>query len=276
VEQVNGAVAVERLRPGDHVLFPFETDEEHREVVGAFVHDGLAQGHKVLHLAGESMTEYLAEAAGLQSRAGQLAVMPVADMLFDEGGFCPEQAFSLVQGVVKRTLDEGYTGLRLSVEMTWARGGVRGCERLVEFERQVDEALPSSPVIGLCQYDRRSFPAARLQVLAGAHAGVVHVGAPLLDITALESLPGLRIRGEADLSSRTALAAALVTPTPDLYLDVSGLVFADAAAVRLLAETAMRHDRVVLFSPQPLLVQLLQRFGWDELPNLQIVYEERG
>jgi anti-anti-sigma regulatory factor len=276
VEQVNGAVAVERLRLGDHVLFPFETDEEHREVVGTFVHDGLVQGHKVLHLTGESTTEYFAEAASMMPHDGQLAVLPVADTLFDEGAFCLDQALSLVHDAVERSLDEGYTGLRLSVEMTWARGDVKGCEQLIEFEQRVDEALPGSPVIGLCQYDRRSFPAARLQVLEGAHAGMVHAGAPLLDISALESLPGLRLCGEADLSSHAALAPALATPTRDLYLDLSGLAFADAATIRLLAETAMRYDRVVLVQPQPLFVQLLKLLGWDKLPNLQIVYEERG
>ncbi len=54
---------------------------------------------------------------------------------------------------------EGYSGLRVSVEMSGALKGHTGSERRIDVEAKLNAFLPGSGCLALCQYDRRRFDA---------------------------------------------------------------------------------------------------------------------
>ena len=72
---------------------------------------------------------------------------------------------ALLRAETQRAIEEGYSALRVSSEMSWALKGLPGSERLIEYEAR-RTLLPGSGCLALCQYDRRPFdPQALLDVL---------------------------------------------------------------------------------------------------------------
>jgi PAS domain-containing protein len=73
----------------------------------------------------------------------------------------------LLQEETERALDEGYSALRVTGEMTWALRGLAGSNRLIEYEAKLNDFFLDSKCLAICQYDRRQFaPALLLDVLA--------------------------------------------------------------------------------------------------------------
>ncbi|NIR16924.1 MAG: histidine kinase, partial [Desulfobacterales bacterium] len=57
---------------------------------------------------------------------------------------------------------QGYNGLRVTGDMSWALKAPPGSERLIKYEAKLNEFFPGSKCIGICQYDKRLFPPALL------------------------------------------------------------------------------------------------------------------
>ncbi len=89
----------------------------------------------------------------------QLLFLTRDDAYMREGVFNPQGMISLLHQETQKALGEGFSGLRVTGEMTWALRGLPGSERLIEYETLLNEFFPGSPCIGLCQYDARRFPA---------------------------------------------------------------------------------------------------------------------
>jgi PAS domain S-box-containing protein len=91
-----------------------------------------------------------------------------ADESYTRGGmFDPDAMISLLRAETKHALDEGYSALRVTGEMTWALRGLAGSERVIEYEAKLNDFFPGSKCLAICQYDRRKFqPEVLLDVLA--------------------------------------------------------------------------------------------------------------
>ena len=97
----------------------------------------------------------------------------------------------------------------------------------------------------------------------------------LLDITveAGEHGPVIRLSGEADMSVATqlddALSAQVSRGAQHLTVDLSGLRFADSAAIRTLIEahlaTKAQGGTLELVAPQPVVARTLSLLGIDQV-----------
>ena len=90
---------------------------------------------------------------------------------------------------------------------------------------------------------------------------------------------GLVLTGEADEAGYHALVQALAglpsrngAAPPEVHLELSGLEFCDAAALRaMIAPARDGSRRVVLHHPAAGLRALIRIAGWCELPGLTVV-----
>jgi PAS domain S-box-containing protein len=71
--------------------------------------------------------------------------------------------------VERKALDQGFSELRVTGEMSWALRGAPGCERLVEYEQNLNHFFPQSRAIAICQYEEGTFPAEVLLAAIKAH-----------------------------------------------------------------------------------------------------------
>jgi hypothetical protein len=177
---IHSEQTVADLAPGDHLCCFYETEEEHRALVTAFLRRGLQQREKVLYVADAraavTILDYLRN-DGVEPEpyldSGQLAMLTVDDSYMRGGVFDPDSMIALLQAETERALTQGYTALRVTGEMTWAQRGLPGAERLMEYESKLNEFLPRSKCLGMCQYDRRRFPPGVLLNVLRTHPIVV-------------------------------------------------------------------------------------------------------
>ena len=157
---------IEDLRPGDHLCVIYRDDDEHRTVLSDYLRRGLEAGERVVYIVdartARQIRGYLRD-VGINIRDAekrrQLLFLTRDDAYMREGVFDPHGMISLLRQETRKALNDGFTGLRVTGEMTWALRGLPGSERLIEYETLLNEFFPGSPCIGLCQYDARRFPA---------------------------------------------------------------------------------------------------------------------
>jgi PAS domain S-box-containing protein len=152
------------LKSGDHRCCIYETEEEHRAVLAPFLRQGLEQHEKVFYIVdartAEMVLGYLRDdGVDVDSyiQRGQLAMLTRHETYIQDGVFDPTKMIAMLRTETARALDEGYTALRVTGEMTWALRGLPSSERLIEYEIRLSEFLPGSQCLAICQYDRRRF-----------------------------------------------------------------------------------------------------------------------
>jgi hypothetical protein len=62
---------------------------------------------------------------------------------------------NLLKQTEKRFLDEGYSGLRITGEASWILSGIKGADRLIEYESKLCNFFPGSKTIAICQYNEK-------------------------------------------------------------------------------------------------------------------------
>ena len=107
-------------------------------------------------------------------------------MVVDGGGlaggrFDPDAMLALASGAAHRAVSDGFASLRIAGEMQWALGGDPGSDRIMEYEVKVNERLPSTPCMALCQYDRRRFGADVIRDVIRTHPLVIVNGRVVVD-----------------------------------------------------------------------------------------------
>jgi anti-anti-sigma factor len=278
------SLPVGMLGSGDHACLSFANDAEQREVVTRFVGSGLAGKEKVYYFADTepvAVADFL-EAGGVAAGdavvKGQLVVLGAAGAYLPGGSFDLEALILRLHQLIDAALGEGYAGLRVVGEMTWVlRHGLDG-EAIASYEKAATTVFTSRPACGLCQYDRRRFPAGMLATAEAAHPQVATAD-PLYADASVMLIPvydpvGLRVVGDIDLTNSEAwqsAVAAVADHGEEVRLDLSGLDFIDVHGVRVLARTAAAMAggcRLVLDSAPQQLVRMLRLTGWDQTPNL--------
>ena len=182
---LNHAREIADLRPGSHLLCLYETEEEHRAWLTPFLREGLERGERVSYLydghTPETILDYLRAAGGEADRwlaSGQLDLRPARAALAFEGKSSPEAALRSLTAEVERAVEHGYTGLRVTWEMSWAgdalttrRRPANGC--LMELECKSHRLFADHLLISLCQYDRRCFTPAQLLEAIAVHPEII-------------------------------------------------------------------------------------------------------
>jgi len=182
--------ALPDLSPGEHLCCIYQTEAEHQMVLTAFMRRGLEQNQKVIYIVdahtAKAILDYLRsdESQILPVEKllenGQLVILSQDEAYTRNGQFDPEQMIDLLREKTAQAIAEGYTALRITGEMTWALRGCAGSERLIEYEAKLNNFLPDSRCLTLCQYDRRCFNAHTLLDVLRTHPRVI-IGSELYD-----------------------------------------------------------------------------------------------
>jgi anti-anti-sigma regulatory factor len=84
--------------------------------------------------------------------------------------------------------------------------------------------------------------------------------------------PGLALEGEADMANRNAMAALLrCLPDADATLDLTGLTFADAASLGLLAHLAAGRTHRITVCCTARMARLLRLINLDQVASITVV-----
>ncbi|MDF5752846.1 MEDS domain-containing protein [Spongiactinospora sp. TRM90649] len=278
------------LTINDHACLTFGEPEELLDLTAAFVRDGLAEGRRVIWLA-EEPERRLAELrrrgviAPSATVNGQMEVLACQDGLLEGQAFELEHAMGWLRDQMAYTTGEGFAGLRVALDMSWALRPVAGIEQLPAFEEEIAAALEGASAAVLCQYDRERFDPVTLASVSGFHtrsvaAATYHHDA-LLRICRQYAPPGVRLAGQLDRAAEGALGQALseaIRVDGDITVNMAELSFIDLYCARMIIDAArsLPRSRVVVLRCSPAISARFVLLGATALPGIRLVTVNDG
>ncbi len=171
---------VARLRPGDHLCLIYRSAAEQAAALVSFFRAGLTAGERCLFVGHGTSARRLERAlkdAGVEVDAeldrGSLVLLTRREDWLPAGRFDPGTIMDVLRQAEQQALDDGYSSLRASWNMSWVLEGTPSAGRLLEYESHLNRFLPGSRTCALCRYGREGAPAARIQDALHTHPLVV-------------------------------------------------------------------------------------------------------
>jgi hypothetical protein len=166
---------------GDHACALYSGPVELAQLASEFLLQGLKRGDRCYCVAadGEAATVKAmvrSEAARLDVaiRTGALATLSPTDCYVINGVFDPIATVKTFSELVEAARQDGFTGLRVAAEMSWALTVPDGVQRVITYEASLRPVFETVPATALCLYDRERMPIAALNGALASHpiAGV--------------------------------------------------------------------------------------------------------
>ena len=169
------------LRPGDHACAIYDHPDEQLTSIAAYIQSGLDRGERCLYIVddrrGEDVLAALTtrgiDVAGATA-SGRLVLLTKRESYLKNGTFDPDHMIWTLSAMTDEACAEGCRGLRITGEMTWALGPEAGCDRVMDYERKLNQFFPSSRAHAICQYNASRFaPAVIREVLRNHPIAVI-------------------------------------------------------------------------------------------------------
>ncbi|MFP8953424.1 MEDS domain-containing protein [Natrialbaceae archaeon A-arb3/5] len=164
----------------DHFAFIYESQAEQFETAIPYIKHGLENGERCIYIADENDTADVLAAlrdAGVDVddalESGALVMYTAQDSYLRNGSFDPDEMIAFISGAIEEGT-KAYDGVRITGEMTWVFGDDPPLEELIEYEGKLNEVLPDSDGIALCQYNRERFSAEIIRDIIKTHPHLIY------------------------------------------------------------------------------------------------------
>jgi hypothetical protein len=245
------------VEPGDHIGTSFASDSQFAGTTITFADQAVAASAQVMIFPGDpdpddlvAFQQHLSDQSrtvGAAARRGQVQVCDSGQVQMAPGRFDPVYLHQTYAAATRRAVAEGYQGLWVSVDMSWATGV--DPDALVQFEADASDLFTSRELTAVCQYDRRIFPEAQVTAACRAHPAGPE-DEPLLRHERLDNGRTLRLSGDADLSNSAAFAALMRKLRPGETLDITAMTFLDVRSLSTIVQaTAQIPGLAIKASP---------------------------
>ena len=165
-----------------HICLIYDNDEQRQKIVSAYLAAGIKDGNIVRYFADDTpaqdVHDWMAE-AGLNLPLEENDAFRV---LRADEAYCPSGQF-IPQETIHRAIERyaaaqaaGYSGSRVTGEMSWVLRDIPGSERLLKYEMGLNAIQDSYPRVGMCQYDARRFDGALLFKILQVHPYMIAQG----------------------------------------------------------------------------------------------------
>jgi len=177
------AVAGEELGLGDHIAYFFKSNAERLAFVIPYMVRGLENHERCVYIAHQNATLDILrrfKSAGVDidaaTASGALSVVTKHETYLRDGIFEPQKMIADLDRAVRSALQDGFSGLRVTGEMSWAMDLPSALSRVCEYEEELRQRWPTQ-LSGLCQYDESLFSADVVERMAACHWVAVRDGA---------------------------------------------------------------------------------------------------
>ncbi len=167
---------VDDLRTGDSACFIYTSDEEYRAVLSSFVRGGLEHRQRVVYIhdtrTPDTVRGVLRDGGVDIDHAefrGQVVFMPAKQIYARGAGYSFERVLDQLHALTAMALADGWSGLRVTSEMTWMLRQTQGTDRVLAHEGRMVGFYRNSAALGMSQFERGKFPAEALLDVLLAH-----------------------------------------------------------------------------------------------------------
>lgn len=182
METLTTPVNGEEFGLGDHVAYFFKSNPERLAFVIPYIVSGLRKNERCVYIADENTVPHILDElkwagidVGATTAKGALSVVTKHDAYLRNGIFEPERMIAELDRDVKFALQNGFSGLRVTGEMSWALDLPSALGRVCAYEQELCRYWPSQ-LGGICQYNETLFPADVVDRIVSCHCAVVRDG----------------------------------------------------------------------------------------------------
>jgi len=177
---------VEELKPRDHVIFVYQSQEAKHNVLFHYLKAGLENGEAAAYITSEETPNQIREAMkrfGINlekyEKTNALRILAYTDIYLVNGKFDIETTMGKWNELHEEAVAGGLKGLRVTGEMGWFFEH-NLVEQLVEYERSLHRVL-ELPMTAICAYNAKMLTKARNPInlyteLVRAHGAVLFAG----------------------------------------------------------------------------------------------------
>jgi two-component system, sensor histidine kinase PdtaS len=165
-----------QFKNGDHTCVFYRSDKELMEVLTPFVADGLRRGERVFCAQRPEILKrlthdliFLGLNPDYERESGALDLLTEEEAYFPHSQFEPLAMMDMLIRSIYTARAKGFTSFRSAGELSWAVQGRNECDRVVGYEKLVEEYYPGRPAIGLCQYPMDKFEPSVLRAVLASH-----------------------------------------------------------------------------------------------------------
>ncbi|HEY9871454.1 MAG TPA: MEDS domain-containing protein [Candidatus Obscuribacterales bacterium] len=153
--------ALYQVAPHDHLCLIYETEEEQLLALLPYIQFGLEQGQKCLYIGNpdslNTMMNAMKErgiAVDAATTSGALCLLSEKELGIDGGRVNPEAIVSLLKDRAKSAAQQGFTGVRATLDMCWVLSNASQIEQLIRCEAKLATSIHATIASALCQYRR--------------------------------------------------------------------------------------------------------------------------
>lgn len=155
----------------------------------------LKANHRCLYLNSPTMV------AGMRSQLASAGIDPAAEIArgalvlssnqghLVDGKFDVDRMIKLLRDAVEQALTDGHVGLWAAGDMTWEFGNESNLDKLLEYERRLEEFMQRTPALsGVCLYHRDTLPPHAIETAMATHPSL-YISATLSQLNSRYTAP---------------------------------------------------------------------------------------
>ena len=152
------------IKLGDHLVVLYKSESNISETVVSYISNSLSNNQKCIYINGDTDTELIIESLKTLNlyypfvETNQLMFLDKKDAYSKGGKFNPTKMKDLLIELSKEAINDGFTGLAISGEISWVLEYDDGFDLINEYEWKLNsEVFGKFPVSALCRYNMDKF-----------------------------------------------------------------------------------------------------------------------
>ena len=152
----------QEIRPGDHLVALYREENEIEGYITSYIHAALAKNERCIYITGDANTSSVLDQVQNLMKEGQytgdLVVLDKSDTYSKNGKFSPDKLINMIREYSEAAMDDGYTSLAITGEISWVLDYEDGEALIIEYEWKLNEYIFNTyPVSALCRYNIQKF-----------------------------------------------------------------------------------------------------------------------
>jgi hypothetical protein len=149
------------MRPGRHLCSIPGSFREQFQVAVPFLKEGVRERQKCLYVANDNTPDVVRAQLAPHGLAAAVKIVASEETPLRAEYIDTTRLLGAWASATDAATAEGYAGLRVVVEMTWALAA--DMHALAAYELEAEHLFAAKPLFALCQYNRNRFPAATVR-----------------------------------------------------------------------------------------------------------------
>ncbi|MGM0640925.1 MAG: MEDS domain-containing protein [Thermotogota bacterium] len=175
---------LDKMKAGDHIVLFYKKESEILSASVSFIKTSLNRNEKCLYIKGDLNDDLLLielrnqiTNLDLFIEKGQLHFLNKEETYALSDNFKSDQMIERLKKESKKALREGYKGLSITGELSWALNFENGKKEIIDYEWKLNKYIFNDyPVVAMCRYNLNKFDSSIIKAIIELHHFIIWQG----------------------------------------------------------------------------------------------------